>query len=97
MKTSMNESVNNETTTEKPFHEVEVLTERTDIVRKLNGICNQLLKWGMTHNVADARRAKFFRAAIYATSVQLQALKDKEIDQIMREIEAIKKHIGMKP
>lgn len=84
-----------ETTEEKPYYEIEVLTEREALVRKLNGITNQLLKWGMAHNVADRRRAYFFRAAIYSTSVQLQALKDKEIDQLAEEIKEIKEHLGM--
>jgi formiminotetrahydrofolate cyclodeaminase len=61
----------------------------------LNGICKQLLKRGLAHNVADVHRAHFLHAAIYATNVQLQAIKDKEIDQLEREIEAIKKHVGM--
>lgn len=95
MKTSLENEVNAETATEKPFYEVEVTTERGQIVRKLNGICNQLLKWGYSHHPANLGRCNFFRAAIYATSVQLQALKDKEIDELTQEIEEIKKHIGM--
>ncbi len=78
---------------EQAFSESEVLTERSELVRKLNGICNQLLKWGLSHNVGDVRRAQFFRAAIYGTSVQLQALKDKEIDALAKEIEAIKERL----
>jgi len=80
---------------EKPYFETEIVTEREAIVDKLNGICNQLLKWGLSHNVADVKRAKFFRAAIYATSVQLQALKDKEIDQLNRDVEKIKEKLGI--
>jgi hypothetical protein len=92
----MNEQgANSESTEAKPYFETEVLTERAAIVKKLNGVCNQLLQWGLAHNVADARRVPFFRAAIYASSVQLQALHDKEIDQLMMEIESIKKHVGM--
>jgi len=92
---SKKHDANRESSSEKPYYECEILTERQALVKKLNGICNQLLKWGLSHNVADARRAKFFRAAVYATSVQLQALKDVEIDQLMREIEAIKEKLGM--
>ncbi len=79
---------------EQAFSESEVLTERSELVRKLNGICNQLLKWGLSHNVGDVRRAHFFRAAIYTCSVQLQALKDREIDELRREIELIKERLN---
>ena len=96
MKTSVTSSGNGEKGEETAYYELEVLSEREQIVKKLNGICNQLLKWGLAHNVGDPRRARFFRGAVYATSVQLQALKDKEIDMLMREIEAIKEHIGIK-
>jgi len=95
VKRGLQHSANEERNEEKAYYEVEVLTERQQLVKKLNGICNQLLKWGLSHNVADMRRARFFRATIYATSVQLQALKDKEIDQLMKEIQAIKDHIGL--
>ena len=89
----MKRSLKNEESVEKPYFESEILSERQELVKKLNGICNQLLKWGLSHNVGDVRRAKFFRAAIYATSVQLQALKDKEIDQLAKEIEEIKEEM----
>ena len=81
---------------EKPYFESEITTERETIVKKLNGICNQLLQWGLSHHPGDLRRAKFFRAAVYATSVQLQALKDVEIDELKRDIEAIKEKLEMK-
>ena len=76
MKRSLENTGNSEKSEQRPYYEIEVLTEREHIVKKLNGICNQLLKWGLSHNVADVRRARFMRAAIYATSIQLQALKD---------------------
>jgi hypothetical protein len=40
-------------------------------------------------------RVQLFRACIYACSVILQALRDTEIEQIMKEIEEIKKQIGL--
>jgi len=92
----MENEVNAETATDKPFYEVEVTTERGEIVKKLNGICNQLLKWGYSHHPANLGRCSFFRAAVYATSVQLQALKDREIDELAKEIEAIKARLEMK-
>lgn len=92
----MENNVNEESSKETPYYEVEVTTERGQIVKKLNGMCNQLLKWGYSHHPANLGRCQFFRAAIYATSIQLQALKDREIDELAREIEKIKDHLGMK-
>ena len=95
MKTSLNNGVNGEGAEKQPYYEAEVVTDREKLVDKLNGICNQLLQWGLAHNPGDVKRVVFFRAAIYATSVQLQALKDKEIDTLMLEIEKIKQKLGM--
>jgi len=41
-------------------------------------------------------RVRLLRASIYGCSVMLQAMKDRELDELMKEIEAIKEHIGMK-
>jgi len=95
VKTSLNNGVNGEGAEKQPYYEAEVVTDREKLVDKLNGICNQLLQWGLAHNPGDVKRVAFFRAAIYATSVQLQALKDKEIDTLMLEIEKIKQKLGM--
>jgi hypothetical protein len=35
-------------------------------------------------------RCQFFRVAVYATSVQLQGLKDKEIDELRKDVEELK-------
>lgn len=40
-------------------------------------------------------RVKLLRASIYGCSVLLQGMKEAELDKLMDEIEAIKKHIGM--
>jgi len=82
-----------ETESEKSYFEVEVTTERGALIRKLNGICNQLLKWGLSHNPASVNRVAFFRAAIYATSTQLSALKDNELDELKLEVERIKERL----
>lgn len=96
MKKRLNKDGNGETGGESDWRQMEKVTEREHIVKKLNGICNQLLKWGLTQKIADVRRVSFLRAAVYATSIQLQALKDTELDKLMKEIEAIKDHIGLK-
>lgn len=93
MKRSLEKDTNDERKKETPYYEVQVTTERTKIVKKLNGVCNQLLKWGRSHHPANLGRCNFFRAAIYATSVQLQALKDKEIDDLTRRIEKLEKEM----
>jgi len=79
----------------KPYYETEIVSDREKLVRKLNGMCNQLLKWGLAHNPGDVKRVHFFRAAIYASSIQLQALRDKEIDDLRVEIEKIKEKLEM--
>ena len=40
-------------------------------------------------------RVKLLRASIYGCSVLLAGMKDSELDKIMEEIEAIKKHVKM--
>jgi len=96
VKRGLNGTVEGERSQEKPYYEAEVLSERQELIKKLNGICNQLLRWGLSHNVGDVRRVPFFRAAVYATSIQLQALRDKELDQLAKDITEIKEHLGMK-
>mgnify|MGYP000212137765 CR=1 FL=1 len=73
----------------------EILNERAKIVEKLREICDQLMSWGKAHNVGNPKRAVFYRAAVYALSVELQALRDKEIEDLKRELENIKKFVGM--
>ena len=41
-------------------------------------------------------RVKLLRASIYGCSIILQALKDKEIEDLTEEIEKIKNHLGVK-
>lgn len=40
-------------------------------------------------------RIQWIRASIYGCSVYLQGLRDRELDDLMLEIEKIKAHIGM--
>jgi hypothetical protein len=44
----------------------------------------------------NTTRISYLRASIYGCSVMLQALKDKEIDDLAVEVEKIKEHLGMK-
>lgn len=68
---------------------------------------NQVLSW-LKEDVAWLRkkmrndnpiknpiRVRLARASIYGCSVLLSGLKDTELDDLMKEIEKIKEHIGM--
>lgn len=72
------------------------VVNRAGILRGLDAKVKQLDRWTtQPHTIKSPIRVTCVRAEIYAYSVMLQGLHDKELDDLAAEIEAIKKHVGM--
>lgn len=90
------QGVNAETVEDKGLIQDSSVVDRAGILQGLAAKVKQLDQWAtQPHTIKSPIRVTCVRAEIYAYSVMLSGLKDKEIDELVTEIQAIKVHVGM--
>ena len=70
--------------------------ERNKLFSYLNGILDVSQKKFSMNNKVDGERRSWARVSIQAINSYGKLLESAQLDQLMKEIEQIKKHIGLK-
>ena len=90
------QGVNAETVEDKGLIQDSSVVDRAGILRGLAAKVKQLDQWAtQPHTIKSPIRVTCVRAEIYAYSVMLQGLHDKELDELAADVEKIKVHVGM--
>lgn len=93
----MKQPVDKETSLETGDSPETSVVNRDEILTWLKSDIAQLRKWArQTHTIKNSVRVYCLRSSIHGCSVMLSALKDKELDELAREVEEIKNHVGLK-
>ena len=69
--------------------------KREEIIQLLYTVIMKLFKNVTQKRCMGEKRSKGYRVLVYAISVFLQALRDYQIEEMQRELENIKKFVGM--
>lgn len=70
--------------------------KRDEIIQLLHELVMLLFKNVKQKRCMGSKRTQVSRALVYACSVELQALRDYQIEEMQREIQEIKEYVGMK-
>jgi hypothetical protein len=90
------QGANAETTENKGLNQVSSVVNRDMILQGLKDKIAQLDQWAtQSHTIKDPIRVSCVRGEIYAYSIMLSGLRDKELDDLKGDVDAIKKHVGM--
>ena len=90
------EPSNAEPTEDKGLIQDSSVVDRVGILQGLAAKVKQLDQWAtQPHTIKSPIRVTCVRAEIYAYSVMLQGLHDKELDELAADVEKIKVHVGM--
>lgn len=84
-----------ETTVKQRDSRTDCNINRYMIMERVYGCANWLATKALQKRCVGNDKINAMRGAIHGYHVVLQALRDYQLDELMREIEAIKKHIGM--
>lgn len=92
----MEQPVDKETNLKTDSSQKTSVVDRDTVLTWLKQDVCQLRKWAtQPHTIKSSIRIYCLRSSIHGCSVILQALKDKEIEELAEDIEEIKKHVGM--